>query len=223
MFLDGNIAVKFEPEVATAGLPTMLTLRSLIGSHTASITVADMQTLQLLGESGSSRLIRVSETSINAASYDQKEVEQLTTAVLTTPFDSSITTTQIQHLGPTLSSRVDITVKEGGTLIVPPTVVVAGGQTLKIYGNIVGLRNLIIDGGTDGLYGTVELYPSGHTDGAEQGNYAIDHITLRRGGRLYINTDANITSTTLNIGSSVNSGETYVVGCLCCWQHCIVL
>ena len=215
--------VKFEPKVVAAGLPTMLTLRSLIGSSQASITVADNQTLQLLGESGSPRLIRVSETTVNAASYDPKEVEQLVTAALTTPFDSSITTTHIQHLGQTLSSHVGITVEEGGTLIVPPTVVVAGGQTLKIYGKIVGLRNLIIDGGTDGLYGTVELYPSGHTDGAEQGNYAIDHITLRRGGRLYINTDANITSTTLNIGSSVNSGETYVVGCLCCWQHCIVL
>ena len=125
----------------------------------------------------------------------------MTSAVLETPFDSSVTTTQVQHLGRKLSTRVDITLDDGGTLIVPRTVIVAGGQTILLAGEVVGLRNLIIDSS-----GSVTFKATGNTAGAPKGNYVIDRITLRRGGALTIE-DVNITSTSITVGSNI-AGET---------------
>ena len=52
LYLDGNIDVKFAPDLGTSGVGqrTMLTLQSLQGSEKSCITVKNTQTLKLLGE-----------------------------------------------------------------------------------------------------------------------------------------------------------------------------
>ena len=197
MRLDGNINVKFTPKLPGVNAVTMLTIRSLIGSNTAKITVAKHQTLKLLGYSGSSTQIGSSGGADARAIYDQKEA-QILTFMLDTPFETSIVRTEVQHLGEMLSTRVDITVEDGGTLQLPKTLVVAGGQTVQIMGNIIGLRNLIID-----ATGSVTLEATGSTVGEAPGNYVIDYISIRRGGVLNTQ-DVNLTSSTFTLGSGIS-------------------
>ena len=206
MQLDGNIDVTFAPVVVDTNIETMLTLRSLQGENTAKITVQNKQTLQILGEDGISTRISSSSSDISSgvsesmskedANYDHK-MAQILNSVVETPFETSTTIITSQHQGDMLSSRVDITLDFGGTLILPSTVLIAGGQKIIVNGAVVGLRNLIVDAD-----GEIQLGSTGNTVGALVGNYAIDEITLRRGGVLKV-TDANLTSTSFIIGSEI--------------------
>ena len=215
----GNTRLQFSPMFETDDeAARSLTLGSLQGSSAAVLVVQSGVTVRILGQ-GADRASVVNVMANRVVTDDQEKVSviydrhewHVTFASMDSAYESRLDSRSTLLTGPLLSTRVDIEVNAGGSLHVPATMLVAGGQTMKVEGTLVGLRRLIIDES-----GTVELHPTGNTvydenDNVASGSYNVDSITVLRGGKLHFYGGMNITCGSFHVNTPVASATTSYV------------